>query len=66
MTEAEKEEANSNDIVEMYQKKDKSPHVKKKKTLFDELWERDHPEEASEMKQKELEEQQKELLKKKQ
>jgi hypothetical protein len=47
----------------MYKKKDKSPHVKKKKTLFDELWERDHPEEAGEMKQKEMEMQKKEALK---
>lgn len=39
------EERTTKDIVDIYQK-DKKP---KKKTFFDELWEKDHPQEALEL-----------------
>jgi len=46
--------------VDLYKTKNGEPVVKKKKrTLFDELWERDHPEEAKEQKETELAEQKK-------
>jgi len=47
--------------VDLYSTKNGEPAVKKKKkrTLFDELWERDHPEEAKAQKEQELAEQKK-------
>lgn len=48
MSKEEREQAQADEIVELYKKKDSShPSIilpnKKKKTLFDELWERNNP-----------------------
>ena len=53
-TKEEIEEERTQDIVNLYQdKKEKDAIIKKEKTLFDELWEKEHPEEAKKIKQKE-------------
>ena len=55
LTQEEIEQRQTDDIVKLYQKKD-SQHTKvvskkKKKSFFEELWEKDHPQEAAELKQ---------------
>lgn len=60
LSKEEKLEQETSEIVDLYKKRDGQPVVvKKKKTLFDELWERDHPEELKAQKEKELAEQKK-------
>ena len=46
LTKDELEDRKTKEIIDIYQK-DKKPS--KKKTFFDELWERDHPQEAMEL-----------------
>jgi protein tyrosine/serine phosphatase len=53
LSKEEKIEKDTTEIVDLYKTRDGQPVVSKKKTLFDELWERDHPEEVKALKEKE-------------
>ena len=53
LTPEEKEDRETGEIVKMYQTKNGEPVVKHK-SFFDELWEKNHPEEAKKFKEEEL------------
>ena len=66
----EQEQKQSDEIVELYKKRD-AQHTQvvtknKKKSLFDELWERNNPEEAEELKNQEKIQQEREKQQKRQ
>ena len=52
LTQEEKEEKETGEIVKMYQTKNGEPVVKHK-SFFDELWEKNHPDEAKKVKEEE-------------
>lgn len=67
LSKEEIEQQQTDEIVNLYQKKDSQhPKIiqKKKKSFFEELWEKDHPQEAAEEKQKEEEKKRQEKVKK--
>lgn len=71
MSKEEQEQAQADEIVELYKKKDSQhpqivQHNRKKKTLFDELWERNNPQEAAQLQEKEEQERKEKERKEKQ